>query len=53
MNVFENKSKIIITCNKRLSYYLQQEVEALGFTVTRFKPVLNCWVPLMIASPLI
>jgi putative N6-adenine-specific DNA methylase len=35
MNVFENKSKIIITCNKRLSYYLQQEVEALGFTVTR------------------
>jgi putative N6-adenine-specific DNA methylase len=35
MNVFENKNKIIITCNKRLSYYLQQEVEALGFTVTR------------------
>jgi len=35
MNVFENKSKIIITCNKRLSYYLQQEVEALGFTITR------------------
>jgi len=35
MNVFEKESKIIITCNKRLSGYLQQEVEALGFKVTR------------------
>lgn len=35
MNVFENKSKIIITCNKRLSGYLKQEVEDLGYTVTR------------------
>jgi putative N6-adenine-specific DNA methylase len=35
MNVFETESKIIITCNKRLSPYLQQEVEALGFTITR------------------
>ena len=35
MNVFEDKSKIIITCNKRLSGYLQQEVEALGYKVTR------------------
>lgn len=35
MNVFQTESKIIITCNKRLSGYLQQEVEALGFTITR------------------
>jgi putative N6-adenine-specific DNA methylase len=35
MNVFQDKSKIIITCNKRLSGYLQQEVEALGYKVTR------------------
>ncbi|SDE20110.1 putative N6-adenine-specific DNA methylase [Mucilaginibacter pineti] len=35
MQVFHNESKIIITCNKRLSSYLQQEVEALGFTPTR------------------
>jgi len=35
MNVFEKESKIIITCNKRLSGYLQQEVEALGYKVTR------------------
>src|ERR1700748_3634009 len=35
MSVFENESKIIITCNKRLSTYLQQEVEALGFTPDR------------------
>lgn len=35
MQVFHTKSKIVITCNKRLSPYLQQEVEALGFTPTR------------------
>src|SRR6195952_297067 len=35
MQVFHTESKIIITCNKRLSPYLQQEVEALGFTPTR------------------
>jgi putative N6-adenine-specific DNA methylase len=35
MQVFHNESKIIITCNKRLSGYLQQEVEALGFKPTR------------------
>ncbi|HEY4323248.1 MAG TPA: class I SAM-dependent RNA methyltransferase [Mucilaginibacter sp.] len=35
MQVFHNESKIIITCNKRLSAYLQQEVEALGFKPTR------------------
>jgi putative N6-adenine-specific DNA methylase len=35
MQVFHTESKIIITCNKRLSSYLQQEVEALGFKPTR------------------
>ena len=35
MQVFHTENKIIITCNKRLSTYLQAEVEALGFTPTR------------------
>lgn len=35
MQVFHTKSKIIITCNKRLSPYLQQEVEGLGFSPVR------------------
>lgn len=35
MQVFHTESKIIITCNKRLSPYLQQETEALGFTPVR------------------
>src|SRR6201996_7306244 len=35
MSVFDTDSKIIITCNKRLSPYLQAEVEALGFTPDR------------------
>lgn len=35
MQVFHNENKIIITCNKRLSPYLQQEVEELGFKPTR------------------
>jgi putative N6-adenine-specific DNA methylase len=35
MQVFHTESKIIITCNKRLSPYLQQEVEALGFKPER------------------
>src|SRR5690554_5291522 len=38
MEVFNNKSRIIITCNKRLSPYLQQEVEELGFELTRTFP---------------
>ncbi len=33
MQVFHNKSKIIITCSKRLAPYLQQEVTDLGFTI--------------------
>ncbi|WP_421946309.1 THUMP domain-containing class I SAM-dependent RNA methyltransferase [Pedobacter sp.] len=35
MQVFHNKSKVIITCNKRLSPYLQEEVLALGYTIER------------------
>jgi putative N6-adenine-specific DNA methylase len=35
MSVFETTSKIVITCNKRLSAYLQQEVEGLGFKPDR------------------
>ncbi len=38
MQVFHTESKIIITCNKRLSPYLQQEVEELGFTPVRVFP---------------
>lgn len=33
--VFHTSARIIITCNKRLSPYLQQEVEALGFKPDR------------------
>lgn len=35
MNLFTTRSRIIITCNKRLSPYLQQEVIALGYTLIR------------------
>lgn len=35
MQVFHNKSKVIITCNKRLSPYLQEEVKALGYVIER------------------
>src|ERR1700733_7630495 len=35
MQVFNTESKIIITCNKRLSPYLQKEVEELGFKPVR------------------
>ena len=35
MQVFHTKSRIVITCNKRLSTYLQAEVEALGYQITR------------------
>ncbi|MFC0519043.1 class I SAM-dependent RNA methyltransferase [Mucilaginibacter angelicae] len=38
MQVFHTESKIIITCNKRLSTYLQKEVEALGFEPVRVFP---------------
>lgn len=35
MEVFNTPSKTIITCNKRLSPYLQDEVTDLGFTIKR------------------
>lgn len=35
MQVFHNKSRIIITCNNRLAPYLREEVEALGYEVKR------------------
>ncbi|MCD0487046.1 class I SAM-dependent RNA methyltransferase [Pedobacter sp. MC2016-14] len=38
MQVFHTKSKVIITCNKRLSDYLAQEVKALGYTIIRDFP---------------
>jgi putative N6-adenine-specific DNA methylase len=38
MQVFHTESKIILTCNKRLSSYLADEVEALGFDIKRTFP---------------
>ncbi|WP_276348530.1 class I SAM-dependent RNA methyltransferase [Daejeonella sp. JGW-45] len=35
MQVFHNRSKIIITCNNRLSPYLQREVESLDYKIVR------------------
>ncbi len=36
--LYSTPARIIITCNKRLSPYLQQEVEELGFSITRAFP---------------
>jgi putative N6-adenine-specific DNA methylase len=36
--VFHTKSKVIITCNKRLSAYLANEVEELGYRIVRAFP---------------
>lgn len=35
MQVFHTKSKVIVTCNKRLSPYLQKEVADLGYNIIR------------------
>jgi putative N6-adenine-specific DNA methylase len=35
MQVFHKNSKIIVTCSKRLSPYLQQEIHDLGFKIVR------------------
>ncbi len=35
MDFFSTPGRIIITCNKRLSPYLQQEIEELDFRITR------------------
>jgi 23S rRNA G2445 N2-methylase RlmL len=36
--LFNNASRIIITCNKRLSPYLAREVEELGFSIVKTFP---------------
>ena len=33
MNIFTEKTEIIITCHKRIAPYLEQEVRQLGFTI--------------------
>ncbi|PYF75990.1 THUMP domain-containing class I SAM-dependent RNA methyltransferase [Pedobacter nutrimenti] len=38
MQVFHTRSKVIITCNKRLSSYLAEEVKSLGYTIIRDFP---------------
>jgi putative N6-adenine-specific DNA methylase len=38
MKVFSHTSRIVITCNKRLSPYLQEEVTELGYSLTRVFP---------------
>ena len=35
MQLFNSSQKIIVTCSNRLAPYLQQEIEALGFTPVR------------------
>jgi len=35
MEVFNTPRKVIITCNRRLSSFLEQEVKELGFTIVR------------------
>lgn len=35
MNIFSTRSRIIVTCNKRLAPYLQQEITKLEFTIVR------------------
>ena len=34
-NIFTSRSRIVITCSKRLSPYLEQEVKELGFELER------------------
>lgn len=35
MNLFTSQNRIIVTCSNRLSAYLQQEIQELGFTPVR------------------
>lgn len=37
-NIFSEKSRVIVTCSKRLSPYLEKEIVALGFTPVRTFP---------------
>ena len=44
MNLFKTPNRIIVTCSNRLSPYLQQEVNDLGFTPQRvFKTGVELW----------
>lgn len=38
MQVFHTKNKVIVTCNKRLSSYLAEEVKDLGYNIIREFP---------------
>ncbi len=38
MQIFQTPSRIIVTCNKHLSPYLQQEITGLGFRIVRAFP---------------
>ena len=38
MQLFSTSSRIVVTCNKRLSVYLQQEMITLGYPVERLFP---------------
>lgn len=38
MDIFSRKARVIITCSKRLSPYVEQEVRELGFTPERIFP---------------
>ncbi|MFN3404490.1 MAG: class I SAM-dependent RNA methyltransferase [Cytophagaceae bacterium] len=38
MSLFERRSEILISCANRLSPYLKEEVESLGYNVLRFLP---------------
>jgi 23S rRNA (guanine2445-N2)-methyltransferase len=38
MQLFDKSARIIITCNKRLSPFLQKEVDELGFKISRTFP---------------
>ena len=44
MNLFKTPNRIIVTCSNRLSPYLQQEINDLGFTPQRvFKTGVELW----------
>jgi len=37
-DVFQTRSRVVVTCNKRLSPYLQEEIQALGYPMERTFP---------------
>jgi putative N6-adenine-specific DNA methylase len=38
MDIFNNKARVVITCSKRLSPYLERDVKDLGFSIDRVFP---------------